>query len=315
MYVYNNKYFYYQIFFKYNEYKIINLIANTIKITNFFKYSMNSYEVIIVIGLDGLGNFFDKYNMPNLLKYSEKPGELIRVKAIVPTDSAENWGSMLHGVIPRYHEIKFENLSNPYENENFPSIFRIISDQYKNSKLGLFCSWDKIITGMVEPNIKNMITYSPLINENLVSRIFMYLKHKLFDTPIYDAYLVSKVVNFIKNNKDTKFLFIHFNDIDETGHIYNYRSNEYNSKLKKTDEYVSEIIKTIHESWNNPLIIITTDHGGINYTHGKDSKEEVEVFICSNHKLENYKCENNKCVFKIVLNSLNITIPQYFYWN
>jgi len=275
---------------------------------------MNSYEVIIVIGIDGLGNFFDKNNMPNLINFFEKTGEINRVNAIIPTDSAENWGSILHGVMPRYHKIKFENLSNPYDNEQFPSIFKIISDKYKNSKLGLFCSWDKIITGMLEPNIKNMITYTPLINENLISKIFMIINHKLFNNPIYDAYLTPKVVDFIKKNKDIKFLFIHFDDIDEIGHIYKYKSNEYNLKLKKTDEYLLEIINTIQESWNNPLIIITTDHGGINNKHGKESKEEVEVFICSNHKLKNYNCENNKCVFKIVLNNLNINIPNYFYW-
>src|SRR5437016_4058026 len=151
---------------------------------------MDIYNVIIIIGIDGLGNFFDKYNMPNLTKFSKNPGEIIRVNAMLPTDSAENWGSILHGVNPCYHKIKFEKLSLPYKNDFFPSIFKIISDKYNNSKLGLFCSWDKIITGMVEPNIMNLVTYSPLINEKLASRIFMYLNHKLFYNPIYDAYLV-----------------------------------------------------------------------------------------------------------------------------
>ena len=124
------------------------------------------------------------------------------------------------------------------------------------------------------------------------------------------------LVKFIRNNIDTKFLFIHLDDIDEIGHIYKYRSHEYNLKLKITDNYLLEIINAINETWKNPLIIITTDHGGINNTHGKSSKEEVKVFICSNYKLEleKYKYEKNKCVFKIVLNSLNINIPDYFDW-
>jgi|ERR1700744_2766715 len=275
---------------------------------------MNFFDVTIVIGIDGLGTLFDENNMPNLSELFKKSGELVKVNAMIPTDSAQNWGSILHGVIPCYHQIKFENLSKQYKNDEFPSIFKIISNQYKNAKLGLFCSWDKIITGMVESNIINMKTYSPIIDENIASKIFMYLNHKLFNNPIYDKYLVPKVVNFIKNNIDIKFLFIHLDDIDEIGHIYKYKSNEYNSKLKKTDEYLSEIINTIKETWENPLIIITTDHGGINNTHGKDSNDEVEVFICSNHGLKKYNCENNKCVFKIILDSLHINIPNYFYW-
>jgi predicted AlkP superfamily pyrophosphatase or phosphodiesterase len=278
---------------------------------------MNQYDVIIVIGLDGLGRFFDKNNMPNLTNFFKTFGELLEVNAIIPTDSAENWGSILHGVIPIYHKILFENLNKSYNNSRYPSIFKIISDQYRNynPKLALFCSWNKIITGMVETDITNLITYSPLINENLFSRIYMFLNHYLFKNPIYDTYLVPKVVNFIKNNTDTKFLFIHFDDIDEIGHIHKYKSNKYNLRLKKTDKYLLKIINTIQETWNNPLILITTDHGGINNTHGKDSKEEIEVFICSNHKLKGYDCQENKCVFKIILQSLNIKIPEYFYLN
>ena len=54
----------------------------------------DDYDVIIIIGIDGLGNFFDKYNMPNLTKFSKNPGEIIRVNAMIPTDSADEFSNL-----------------------------------------------------------------------------------------------------------------------------------------------------------------------------------------------------------------------------
>jgi|SRR2546430_1245861 len=267
---------------------------------------------VILLGIDGLGKFFNDYNAPNLSKFINN-GSSIDVKAMHPTDSAENWGSILLGVSPNMHNLKLENLNKCYNNPNYPSLFKIITNHYKNSVVGAYVSWNPILKGMIENTVK-MSKYSPTINESYLSRLWMHISHYYLNNPIYDSFTSSNVIKFINENKNLNFLFIHLVDLDEVGHIFGFGSYNYDLKLIETDRLVEEIIESVNNSVHNPLILITTDHGGIGYRHGGSSIQESEVFIASNNKnLNNNSYINNKCCAKIILDSLGIKIPENYY--
>src|SRR3954454_18867043 len=103
---------------------------------------------VILLGIDGFGRSFND-NCPNINNFL-KNGSLIDVNANIPTDSAENWGSIFTGVIPNRHKLKYEELEKPYFSEDYPSIFRIILNKFKNYKVAAYVSWAPIITGMIE---------------------------------------------------------------------------------------------------------------------------------------------------------------------
>ena len=240
---------------------------------------------IILLGIDGLGKSFShkKSKASNLIEFF-KTGSLINVLANVPTDSAENWGSILTGVVPNRHKLKLEELNKPYTNELYPSLFKIILTKDKKYKVASFVSWEPILTGMIERSLI-MDKYAPKLNENFISKLWMYISHHLLKNSIYDSFLVQRVLDYIQNNNDPNFLFIHLVDLDEMGHIYGFDSKEYYKKLEETDHYINIIIKTMCEYFENPLILITTDHGGLGTKHGENSDDERNVFIGSSNVL------------------------------
>ncbi|GBB86667.1 hypothetical protein RclHR1_13040003 [Rhizophagus clarus] len=243
------------------------------------------FQVTIIIAIDGLGRFINQScsNINNL----SKNGTIYNVNSVIPSNSAQNWGSILTGVRPDKHKLKLENLDIPYNNEEYPSLFKIILESYKIYKSAAFVSWELIITGMIEPEL-TIDRYAPLLNENFLSKYWMYFNHYILKKPIYDSYLVQNVINYIYNINDLKFLFIHLVDLDE--------------------------VKSIFEKYENPLILLTTDHGGIENKHGGNSEDEINTFIASNVNLDSLNIEDinyNMNCSKIILKALNINIPSY----
>jgi predicted AlkP superfamily pyrophosphatase or phosphodiesterase len=266
---------------------------------------------VILLGIDGLGIFFENRSEAFHLREFFNNGSLLNATANVPTDSAENWGSILTGVVPDKHKLKLENLNKQYNNNDYPSLFKIILQNIENYKVSAYVSWEPIITGMIESSLK-MDKYAPNINESFISKAWMYISRYWLCNSIYDSFLIKKVLEYIRNNNnDPVFLFIHLVDLDEAGHLYGFNSEQYYKKLKEIDIYVKNIFETAYKYWNDPLIIVTTDHGGIETSHGGNTLKEKNVFIGTNNKLKSKFKTNMECA-KIVLDHLNINIPVYF---
>jgi len=267
---------------------------------------------IVLIGIDGLiKDLFNEECLKDstLVKFFNN-GSILFVNSNVPTDSAENWGSILTGVVPKKHQLKYENLNKPYNNNNYPSLFSIILKNNVEFKVAAYVSWEPIITGMIE-NTLNVDKYAPKLNEDFLSKVFIYICHYWLKNPIYDYYLVKKVLKYIEENKNTNFLFVHLVDLDEIGHIFGFNSKKYIEKLIEIDGHVKLILDKIYKCWSDPLIVITTDHGGHGKSHGGDSDVERNVFIGSNKNINNNYKSNMSCS-QIILEYLNIDIPPYF---
>ncbi|GES80696.1 sulfatase-like hydrolase/transferase [Rhizophagus clarus] len=153
--------------------------------------------------------------------------------------------------------------------------------------------------------------YSPLLNENFLTKLWIRFSHLFLNNPNYDSFLILKVLKYIENKSDFNFLFIHLVDTDEVGHLYGFKSKEYMKKLYETDKYVDLLINKINKHCSNPLILITTDHGGKDKSHGGNSDDEINVFIGSNSILDK-SLDSNMCCSSVILNSFGIAIPTYF---
>lgn len=88
------------------------------------------------------------------------------------------------------------------------------------------------------------------------------------------------------------FLFVIYENTDSAGHNYGFTFNNpaYKDGFKTEDAYGYELIKAIEsrdtydtEDW---LIIISSDHGGINTDHGDASIQERMTFIVMNKEWE-----------------------------
>jgi hypothetical protein len=58
-----------------------------------------------------------------------------------------------------------------------------------------------------------------------------------------------------------------------------FKSKQYMKKLNETDKHIDLKISEICKNCLNPLILVTTDHGGLDKSHGGNSENEINVFI------------------------------------
>ncbi len=99
-------------------------------------------------------------------------------------------------------------------------------------------------------------------------------------------------LNEVKKTDCADFIFVIYEPTDSTGHGYGFTINNprYKEAFKTADQYGLETIDAIKaretydtEDW---LIIITSDHGGIDTDHGGASIQERMTFIITNKEID-----------------------------
>ncbi|RGB29549.1 kinase-like domain-containing protein [Rhizophagus diaphanus] len=281
------------------------------------------YKRVIVLALDGVGRFFTEVPTPAFDAFFASGASSLKAKAVVPTDSAQNWGSILHGVLPEKHGLKNGDVEAgvPYkEDDPYPSIYKILGNSSKDIKMASYVAWEAINTGIIELSVKTDL-YAPLTHENVLWKWWLRFKHHWLKDSVYDYTVISRLVDYIRNpeNKDVELLLVHLTDVDEHGHGHGYGSQPYLEQIKIMDSQVATILETIEEvGWkDDSLIVMTTDHGGIGTQHGGDSDVEVNVFLAvsgagiePNSKIES-EVTNMDCA-AIILKGLGKEIPEWF---
>ena len=204
------------------------------------------YKHVVLVGIDGAGNFHQLTNTPNIDKlFAEGAGTDMCLTSI-PTISAECWGSMLIGVYPETHKLTNGIVSSEeYKNAEHPTRFKLVRAARPDAVLGAFCNWSPINNGIVERDAGVTLETAE------------------------DPVLCGKVCDYIKAEKPD-FLFVQFDSIDGAGHTYGYGTEKYLEALSGADEWVGAIRKAIEDAGiaDDTLFIATADHGGSAPTQG-----------------------------------------------
>ena len=215
------------------------------------------YDYVALIGVDGSGNAFKDVDSPNYDSIFENGAVKLDSRAVDPTNSAENWASMLHGVLPSKHRRNNTNTGQEAypEDSIYPSIFALLHEQRPEATIASFVNWNNINYGIVENNIC-------VHKENIGS----------------DAALTDAICAYVKAQKPV-MLFVQLDEVDHTGHTSGYTSNEYYDQLEKADEMIGQIYNAYAEAGilEKTLFIVCADHGGLNKGHGGSSEVERTV--------------------------------------
>ena len=217
------------------------------------------YKRVVIMGADGCGTFFLQANTPNLDKILANGSVSYNAVTSFPSISAESWGSMLHGVMPEYHDLTNTIVgTKKYDpNSEYPSIFRIVRENYPDAVLASFSGWDSINFGIIEDGLGvNKVTGD-------------------------DAFVAESAAAYINEN-DFDLLFIQFDSTDGAGHKNGYGSQKHLEQISLIDSYMGKIYDALDKRnmLEDTLIIISTDHGGTpGGVHGGASDAEMHILV------------------------------------
>ena len=90
--------------------------------------------------------------------------------------------------------------------------------------------------------------------------------------------LTPLAVEYIKSKKPD-FLTVIYDDPDHVGHADGHDTPAYYAKMEQLDSWLGEIIAAIKEAgiYDDSIIVVTSDHGGINTSHGGRSLMEMDT--------------------------------------
>lgn len=215
---------------------------------------------VLIIGIDGC--------RPDALLAAKTPyiGGLVKNGASsfqaqtgIPTVSGPGWSSALTGVWGEKHHVWANTFLIPDRLARYPIFFHYLKQAQTNAVTASIVHWAPI-------------------NEHIVTNVDIISTHKTDED-------VTKMAIMVLRNKDLRAIFVHFEDVDNTGHTFRFSpdSPQYIKAIVATDGYVGQIIRALHARKNynqeNWLVILTTDHGGHDTTHGKDIPEDRTIFV------------------------------------
>jgi hypothetical protein len=224
---------------------------------------------VIVIGVDGMSpDGVQKANTPVMDEMMKTGAYTMNARGVLPTSSSSNWASMVSGAGPEKHGVtsngwerddyNFPPVSTG-EEEIFPTIFGVVKKQRPDMEVGAIYNW---------------AGFGRLIEKSVLNKDVR--KESAVET-------VNEAVAYIKEKKPG-FLFVHMDHVDGAGHNAGHKTQKYYEAVGLADSYIGEIVQAAKEAgmFDETVFIVSADHGGIGYSHGGETLDELEIpFIIS----------------------------------
>ena len=194
-------------------------------------------------------------------------------KNVQDTSTAPGWGSMLTGQWAYTFGLTENDISKPVE----PKTLLIESvESGLCNKSAFYVSWK----GHFSRNNATYLNELDYIEKNKLNCVFLRAKN--------DDGTRDNIINDLKQDNCSDFIFSTFEYTDHSGHRsgFSLQNKKYVNGFRNAEATGMDIIEAVesrknyaNEDW---LILITTDHGGIEKDHGGPSFEERITFIVSN---------------------------------
>lgn len=222
---------------------------------------------VVLIALDGWGAYSvpKAKDIPHIKQLMEDGCYTLKKRSVLPSSSAINWASMFNGAATEIHGYtqwgsKTPELPSRVLNKHgvFPTVFSVMQEQKPQLKTACLYEWD---------GIKYLIDSLAVGHHALAP-----------DYGNHPTLLCEMAEKYIKAEKPD-FIAVCFDQLDHTGHDAGHDTPAYYDKLQELDTYVGRILQAVKDAgiWDDTIIMMTADHGGINKGHGGITLEEMEI--------------------------------------
>lgn len=222
---------------------------------------------VVMIALDGWGAYSvpKAADIPNIRALMDEGCYTLKKRSVLPSSSAINWASMFNGAGTEIHGYtewgsKTPEIPSAVVNEHgiFPTIYSLMQQQCPDAETGCLYEWD---------GIKYLIDSLAVTHHARATR---YAEQPDELCSMAEAYIKSK---------KPAFLAVCFDQLDHTGHSIGHDTPAYYETLARLDAYTGRIIQALKDAgiYDDTIIIMTSDHGGIEKGHGGKTLLEMEI--------------------------------------
>lgn len=260
---------------------------------------------VLIISIDGLsGTALQEYMPSTILGLLDKSKYTLEGFADANTGDASTWTTILSGVSSVKHGVH----GNTFEEE-------LDEDDPHGSNSGVGTGFVTFYQRILESG-KSLRTFSATSMDILDQNVFAYADNRINKSA--DEDLKNTVIDSLNSNDDRlSFGVISFRSVNDAGLAsgFSIQNASYKAALDVVDGYIGEMLATIknrsnyaNEDW---MIIITSNHGGLNNTYGGASFEERKVpIIFYNEKFKKYQYETPQLVNSLLINTKgNVVTP------
>ncbi|MEG1587324.1 MAG: alkaline phosphatase [Bacteroidales bacterium] len=253
---------------------------------------------VFLIGFDGLSasSINNNAEMPVFRKLMQEGSYSMKGRSVLPSSSAINWASMFMGAGSELHGYTTWGSQVPElpsrvvnADNRFPNIFGLCREKYPEAEIGYLFEW-KGMNYLVDTLAINYRVHTPACAE--------------------------AAARYIRDKKPMLCGVI-FAEPDETGHAKGWESPEYMEKVKEVDAGLAKVIAAIEDAgiMDESVIILTSDHGGINKGHGGKTMAEMErvLVLYGKNVKKGFEIQDSHVVYDIgatMAYLLDITQPQ-----
>lgn len=215
-------------------------------------------ERILIVSFDGLRpDAIEKAKMVNVLSLMQSGSYSLNAQTIHPSLTLPSHASMLVGVCPAKHIVRW----NEYVPQNGFARGTDLFDLAHSAGLR---------TVMVVGKEKLRQVTEPASTDYFA---FVDNTDKISDPYTVEQLAIQQVI------QGFTLMFVHFPEGDLKGHDYGWMSRKQLETYANDDEsfgYILERLR-IQGSFDSTLIIVTSDHGGHDTTHGTDSPDDMTI--------------------------------------
>lgn len=260
-------------------------------------------EHVVIIGIDGMGGAYIRDeeasslnvrtpNLPTISALKTEAAWTFVAQDALPCSSSTNWCSMLGGNPPDVHGV----LSNSWERGDSiipPTLFAVTRAAYPSSQIGLFYDWNGL-GRLIEDDVADVKVSPGDASETILA-----------------------ANQYISDNRPL-LTFIHIDLCDNAGHSHGWGSEDYVASLEMADSLVASVINNLKSEgiWDNTALLISSDHGGVGYSHGDDTYLERSIpFIVKAPQSEGFQISREVRIWDIAATAaalLGVNHPSYW---
>lgn len=217
-------------------------------------------EHLVIISLDGMRPDRMLYaSMPTVRGLLAKGAYTFWARTTAVSVTLPSHVSMLTGVTPQKHGISWNSDDLPFLETVYPSKPTVMEMARRAGYSTAMSAGKTKFATLAKPGTIQFLSLPPKGGES-------------------NKFVVEGAEKIILEHKPD-LLFIHFPDIDATGHKYGWDSREQLDAIERTDHDLQRVFDALATAGiaEHTTIIISADHGGAGKTHGPDDPRSRHI--------------------------------------